>query len=97
MANLFSSLLKLSAGMAETGLLLADTAMKTAQTSIEKLADVKRDPEVSPPLEGPRDVDHAVSDLANRVSPPHSCMPRTSTPSTPGRSSAASATRANPS
>ena len=38
-----------------------------------------------------------ISLLANRVSPPHSCMNSTSTPSTPDSSSAASATGANPS
>ncbi len=44
-----------------------------------------------------RKVDWWISEFAKRVIPPHSWMDSTSTPSTPGRSSAAEATLAKPS
>lgn len=54
--------------MAENGLLLMNSAMQSMQTSVEKLAGVEFEkPGMRPPLDGPRDVDSAVSDLANRT------------------------------
>jgi tetratricopeptide (TPR) repeat protein len=60
-------MVRLSAGMAETGLLLADSAMKRAQSSLEAFAGIQRLPANQAPLDGPRDVDDAVSDFFNRV------------------------------
>ena len=65
--NLFDSFLKLSAGIAEVGLLATETAMKTAQTAIETFAGIPRDPGIAPPMNGPGDMDHAVSEVANRT------------------------------
>lgn len=68
MPNLFASLLKISSSVAETGLLAMDSAMKTMQAGIETLAGQQRPGHLTkPPLDGPQDVDTAVSDLANRV------------------------------
>ena len=67
MASFFTSLLKLTAGIAESGLLIADTAMKSVQSSVETLAGIQRSAPNQPPLDGPIDVDNAVSDLLNRV------------------------------
>ena len=65
--TLFDSFLKLSAGMAEVGLLATESAMKTAQSAIETIAGIPRDPGFAPPLNGPGDLDHAVSEVANRT------------------------------
>jgi hypothetical protein len=63
--SLINSFLKLSAGIAETGLLVSGSAMKTAQTTIETIAGIRPDPDMTAPLNGPKDLDHAVSELAN--------------------------------
>jgi len=65
--TLFDSFLKMSAGMAEVGLLATESAMKTAQTAIETFAGIPRDPGFAPPMNGPGDMDHAVSEVANRT------------------------------
>jgi len=67
MATLFDAMMKISAGMAETGLLLADSTMRTMQASMETLAGVRRARPTAPPLDGPADIDTAVSEWANRV------------------------------
>jgi hypothetical protein len=41
--------------------------MKTAQNAIETFAGIPRDPGIAPPLNGPGDLDHAVSEVANRT------------------------------
>jgi hypothetical protein len=63
--SLIDSFLKLSVGMAETGLLISESAMKAAQTTIETMAGIRRDPDMTAPVNGPKDLDHAVSELAN--------------------------------
>jgi tetratricopeptide (TPR) repeat protein len=61
------SLVKLSVGMAETGLLGMNAAMKAMQSSLESLVGLKKQRVTAPPLDGPQDIDTAVSDFANRV------------------------------
>src|SRR3979411_883843 len=65
--SLIDSFLKLSVGMAEVGLLATESAMRTAQTTIERLAGIERDAGIIAPLNGPPDLDHAVSEAANRT------------------------------
>jgi tetratricopeptide (TPR) repeat protein len=68
MANLFDSLFRAAAGFAETGLLMANAAMQTAQKTIDSMAGLPpAPPVVRPPLEGPTDIDSAVSELTNRA------------------------------
>src|SRR5262245_8782732 len=67
MSNNFSnSFLGFSAGLLEIGLVVAQTAMKGAQTTIEKLTGQNTDIKGAP-IHGPEDIDLAVADFANRV------------------------------
>src|SRR5260370_9676801 len=63
--SLIDSFLKLSAGVAEMGLLVSGSAMTTTQTTIETMAGIQPDPDITAPVNGPKDLDHAVSELAN--------------------------------
>ena len=68
MSTLFDALIKISTDLAETGLLVMDSAMRAAQGGIESLAGQRpAGPLTEPPVEGPRDLDSAISDLANRT------------------------------
>src|SRR5207249_5211670 len=68
MFTLFDSILKITSQFAETGLLAVDTAMRTMQTGIGSLVGQQPPtPLTAPPVEGPRDLDSAISDLANRT------------------------------
>src|SRR5713101_397902 len=67
MPTLFDSLLKISSDLAETGLLVMDSALKTAQAGIGSLVGQHAHEPLKPPLQGPPDLDSAISDLANRT------------------------------
>ena len=68
MFTLFDSILKITSQFAETGLLAVDTAMRTMQTGIGSLVGQQPPtPLTAPPVEGPQDLDSAISDLANRT------------------------------
>jgi tetratricopeptide (TPR) repeat protein len=65
--SLLSNGLKLSFKLAEAGLIATESMVRSAQTALETVAGIGRDLEVQAPTEGPRDLDHALSDLANRT------------------------------
>src|SRR5262245_61538511 len=68
MYALIGSIVKISSQIAETGLLVADSAMKTVQTGLGALTG--QPPPAAPtsaPIQGPQDLDSAISDLANRT------------------------------
>src|SRR5262249_8317995 len=65
--GLFDSFLKLSVNMAEAGLLFTDSAMKTAQASLERLAGIQNESGTAAPMSGPQHVDRAISDALNRA------------------------------
>ena len=68
MPTLFDALIKISTGLAETGLLLMDSTMRAVQGGIESLAGQRpAGPLTAPPISGPQDLDSAISDLANRT------------------------------
>ncbi|MBK9166206.1 MAG: VCBS repeat-containing protein [Bryobacterales bacterium] len=68
MANVLDSLWKISANVAEAGLLAMDATLKTAQSSLGSLVGQSAPAApTSPPLTGPRDIDSAVSEFANRM------------------------------
>ena len=67
MPSLFDSLLKITTNVAETGLLMADSTLRTVQSSLESLVGQKRLDPPPTPLQGPSDVDLAVSEMANRA------------------------------
>ena len=60
-------LFKVPAALLETGLITVHTALGTAQRGLEKVAGQKRFPRQALRVDGPTDVDLAVSDFANRV------------------------------
>src|SRR5258708_15994488 len=52
----------------ETGLLTMNAVLKMAQSSVDKLTGQRqRQPLKGAPLDGPQDIDTAVSDFANRL------------------------------
>jgi hypothetical protein len=60
-------LFKLPADLLETGLLTMHAAIGTAQRGLEQVTGKSRVHEAGAPVDGPSDVDLAVSDFANRV------------------------------
>ena len=56
---MFETFLAFSAKLAEVGLIATETAMNAAQTTIEGIAGIGRDPNLEAPVNGPRDLDHA--------------------------------------
>ena len=65
--SLFDNFLTISVKLAEAGLAITESAANAAQTAVERVVGVNRDSSVLAPLDGPRDLDHAVSELANRT------------------------------
>src|SRR5438270_694551 len=62
--------------MVETGFIADGAMMRTEQSAIENTAGVDRDGGAQAPVDGPRDLDHALSDLANRTARIAYFMPR---------------------
>jgi hypothetical protein len=68
MAGLWNRLFELSAGMAEAGLLMADSAMRTMQSAVSGMARSELRPlPASPPFNGPATLDDATSEFSNRL------------------------------
>jgi hypothetical protein len=68
MTTILDSIMKLSTRAAESGVLMLDSALKTAQSTVTRLAG--QNPvkvSVEPPYNGPDNVDDATSDLINRL------------------------------
>ncbi|MGA2213139.1 MAG: VCBS repeat-containing protein, partial [Bryobacteraceae bacterium] len=68
MISRFVDLLKLPSVMLETGLTMAQTTLETAQRALETLTGQDQGPLKGAPLDGPHDVDTAVSEFADRAS-----------------------------
>ena len=68
MSTPWASLIKIPATFLEAGLVAMNSGVRTVQASIETLAGQKSDPGMSgPPVNGPENLDNAVSDFANRL------------------------------
>jgi len=67
MSNFPDSLLGFSVGLLETGLVMAQSAMKNAQSTIDKLTGQNNGEVKGAPLNGPEDLDLAVADFVNRL------------------------------
>ncbi len=68
MATLFDSIMKLSTRAAESSVLMLDSALKAAQSTVSRLAGQEPSKaSVDPPFNGPVNVDDATSDLINRL------------------------------
>jgi tetratricopeptide (TPR) repeat protein len=67
MSNAYGSFLELSSGLLETGLVMAQSAMKNAQKTIDKLTGHDNGTVKGAPVNGPEDLDLAVADFANRL------------------------------
>jgi tetratricopeptide (TPR) repeat protein len=65
--NLVDSMLRIPAGLARKGLEITEIAASAAQATLERAVGIKRDRSTLPPLGGPADLDHALSELANRT------------------------------
>jgi tetratricopeptide (TPR) repeat protein len=65
--SLIDSVLIASARVARTSLAVTEIAASAAQITLERAVGIQSDPGILPPLEGPRDLDHALSELANRT------------------------------
>ena len=64
----FASLLRLPSSLIETGLMTMNAAFGTMQSAVETLTGQQRPPRAAAaPLDGPKDVDTALSDFANRL------------------------------
>ncbi len=68
MISRFLQLLKVPSVMLETSLAVVQTTLETAQGAIETLTGQDQAPLKGAPLDGPHNVDTAVSDFANRAS-----------------------------
>ena len=67
MSNGYGSLFEFSSGLLEAGLVIAQSAMKNAQNSIDKLTGHNNGAVKGAPVNGPEDLDLAVADFANRL------------------------------
>jgi len=66
--SLFSNVAKLSLKVAEAGLVMGETAFRTAQSAIESATLAGETPRpTGAPMQGPANLDEALSDLANRT------------------------------
>ena len=65
--SLLENFTNFSVRMAQTGLSLAGTAIRSSQTMLETALDIRRPDVTRAPFGGPPDLDHAVSDFANRA------------------------------
>ncbi len=68
MSSPLNTLLRLPTGMIETGLMTMNAALGTMQSAVDNITGQKRpEPLQAPPLDGPQDIDTAVSEFANRL------------------------------
>src|SRR5262245_51196135 len=61
------TLLDVPVKVIKTVLTLAGKTAGTIQSGLERLSGIDRDPGLLPPVNGPRDLDHALSELANQT------------------------------
>ena len=61
------TLLDVPVKVMKTVLTLAGKTAGTIQSGLERLSGIERDPCLLPPVNGPRDLDHALSELANQT------------------------------
>ena len=68
MSTPLANFLKIPASFLEAGLVAMNSGVRTLQTGIEMLAGQKSDPGTNaPPIDGPQNLDTALSDFGNRV------------------------------
>ncbi|MEO7653778.1 MAG: FG-GAP-like repeat-containing protein [Bryobacteraceae bacterium] len=67
MANQLDSFLKFTTLLAESAVVAADSVLTAAQARLDNLSGRKREADFRTPLSGPRNIDEAASDLANRT------------------------------
>src|SRR5258708_19831965 len=53
--------------LAQTVLAITEKIANTIQSGLERVSGIERDSSVLPPIDGPRDLDHALSEIANRT------------------------------
>jgi hypothetical protein len=82
--SLLSDVATLSLKIAESGLTLSETAFRTAQDALDKLTGSDAQPTSGAPVLGPRNLDQALSELANRTGP-HFLLHPPSTEAFPAR------------
>src|SRR5215831_13077371 len=61
------NLFDISFRFAKAGLMLTEKTVSGLQTALERIAGIERDSSMLPPVDGPRDLDHALSEFANRT------------------------------
>ena len=62
-----SSFSRFPSGFLEAGLIAMQSALSAAQRTVEKISGQTREPAENVPVDGPSDIDTAVSDFANRL------------------------------
>jgi tetratricopeptide (TPR) repeat protein len=68
MKSPLSALFQIPGDMLETGLMAMNAALETIQGVVETVTNQKRPGQLTaPPVDGPKDIDSAVSDFANRL------------------------------
>jgi hypothetical protein len=68
MTTWFDSMFRISAQVAESGIVMMDAAMETLRSTVGQLTGVPpTQPPVHPPLRGPETLDEAIADLCNRL------------------------------
>ncbi len=65
--SLFDALLSVPGRAAQAGLAFTEMAAGGAQATLERATRIERDSSTLPPVAGPGDLDHALSELANRT------------------------------
>jgi len=65
--SLSNIVIAFSSKLAQAGLAMTETVLQTAQDRLERTVGIEAAPNTLPPVKGPRDLDHAVSELANRT------------------------------
>ena len=65
--SLLNALAGVPAKLAQMGLAMTDSAACAVQATLERAARLPKDPGLATPVDGPRDLDHALSEMANRT------------------------------
>jgi tetratricopeptide (TPR) repeat protein len=65
--SLLNALASVPVKIAQMGLAMTDIAAGALQSTMERAARLPKDPGLATPVHGPRDLDHALSELANRT------------------------------
>jgi hypothetical protein len=68
MSGLLNEMFRMSTGMAETGLMMIGSAMRTMQTTVGRMVGLENGRlSAGPPVNGPKDLDEATADFSNRL------------------------------